>query len=174
MIPNWLKLVEAWRKSHPGGGLTLEFLCAACGLQPRDLLEQLYMRGIPVAYCGFICAPLVGWGLSGQQGFSFDVEVKNHLRSWLVGDPLPEWVSWDDENWYELLIAYVSAQLSDGTPSRKTMNRWVHGTPSRYNAPFTRRDKAFIRKILGHNPPEILGVSRTGRIQYGRARTCSC
>lgn len=167
MIPNWLRLVKAWRKSHAGGGLTLEFLCAACGMQPRDLLEQVYMRGIPVAYCSRIMAPLIGWRLDGREGFRFDGGVLHHLRFWLNGYPAyRNQEALFDEDKYEILIAYVHAQLSDGTPSRQTRNYWRPGLITEYNAPFTPRDKAFIRKVLGHNPPEIVGVSRTGRIQY--------
>ena len=167
MIPNWLKLVKAWRKSYPGGGLTLEFLCAACGVQPRDLLQQVYMRGIPIAYCHYIMAPLIGWRLDGRVGFGYDPGVIPHLRYWLTKQSLSREV-WGDEEKYEVLITYVHAQLSEGIPSRRVTPCWDANGDMAYNAPFTPGDKVFIRKVLGHNPPEILGVSRTGRIQYAR------
>ena len=168
MIPNWLKLVQVWRQSHPSGGLTLEFLCAACGIQPRDLLAQLYMRGIPVAFCGFIYTPLIGRGLDGKRGFTLAQDVKYYLENWCTYES-SRLLEMGDEDWYELLIAYVHGRLANGTPSRQTLKRWRFGINFEYNAPFSSQDKAFIRKVLGHNPPAIVGVSRTGRIQYSVA-----
>ena len=166
MIPNWLKLVKAWRRSvgHRHGGLTLEFLCAACGMQPRELLCQVYTYAIPITYCGVLRSPLIGYGENGKRGFFFDDDVAWHLKRWLIniGDHLPG--RWSEEEQYEILLAYVHAQLADGTPSRsRESDRW---DAEWSNTPFSRKDITFIRKVLGHNPPEILGVSRTGRIEY--------
>ena len=167
-IPNWLKLIRAWRKKRRSG-LTLEFLCAACGMQSQDLLYQMYMRQIPVCYCFLIDAPLSGWG-EGLR-FTISLDVKDYLFDWLqqLDDDRKDWTLSDDEV-YNLLIDFVHAQLAEGRPSRSKVqfdeggyNRWNYYYQ---NTPFTKEDKAFIKRVLGHNPPEITGVGRTGRIQY--------
>ena len=115
-------------------------------------------------FCEYIVAPLIGWNLDGGMGFWINWEVIDHLEDWL--GPVDEQKIGSDDETYEILIAYVHAQLSNGTPSRQHRNWGDFGGPSEYNTLFTPEDKAFIREVLGHNPPEILGVSRTGRIEY--------
>jgi hypothetical protein len=168
-IPNWLKLVRAWR-DRGRSGLTLEFLCAACGMQPEDLLEQVYLQQMPVEYCHLIGVPLVGWRAraNGQRGFTIVEDAQYYLLQWL--DPRGPGVEWwlDDSGMYSLLVDYVHAQLAEGKPSVHNVrlpNGWNHFYR---NGPFTGEDKAFIKRVLGHDPPEITGVGRTGRIQYSK------